>query len=600
MRVALFTLALICAIPMSVHGKLTITKAYYRDPNASLHVFLKNQGRQPVRLLPPIVDDFDCATIDEHNVNRPQDVLWYRMRPNTIAPGEIANILITLSTPTNKSKTVEIRTTNGETIKTVIRCVAEPLRFQAIRFAPDLKTIDVYVRWANPTKSSLIKSILLDGKDVHRFASPWPAKAYDGLAFTRIVLEKPLAKNSFHVIEAKSIDGLSTAYQIRAMPAEFLIGVYGTPTAENIADWSTHGCNHYLSFGVVQPDILEIMSKHRISVGAKYIPEPLVDRSAGKIVNFNEDIARKNIEEIKNKQAFLYHHLVDEPDVADHYGGRQLGISAMELAARDEFCAKVDPEHYTFVQLDNTFRPQNYRVYGEIADVIATHRYSLGNFLRSEAGQETYTRPPFLRDLLETIEKLKLATEPKPFFMVTQFFNLGERRSGRAPTIEEMRLQCYAMVLGGARGIIHYIHSGSTGGGEGGRVKTLWDAMTTLHNELRRVGEVAAIGTPAPANWAKCNTPNVLPGAILCGDKIVVVLINLSHRSSLETFAARPVREAIVTVKIPPWLDANALKVVALDSGDLIESQLQEDMLSFKINEIIDARCFLLSRQIGQ
>ncbi|MDI6828851.1 MAG: hypothetical protein QME62_10235 [Armatimonadota bacterium] len=600
MKLTLLALVLICVIPVSANGELAISKAYYRETNYSLHLFLKNNGKQPITLLPPIVDGFNCTTINERSENRPRDILWYRMRPSTIAPGEIANVAIVLPAPPSGIKTVEIRTTDGESIKKVIQCVPEPLRFQAIRFSHDLKTIDVYVRWQDVSKASYLKRILLDGKDMRRFASPLPAKSFEGLAFTRIVLERPLTGNSFHVIEAETADGLSTAYQIRAIPSDFLIGIYGTPSNENIADWTNHGCNHYLSFGAVQPELLEIMAKHGISVGAKYVPEPLVDRTNGRVVIFNEDTALRKIAEIKNKQAFLYHHLVDEPDVADYYAGKWLGASAMELAARCEFCEKVDPDHYTFVQLDNTFRPQNYRTYGEAADILATHRYSLGNFLRSEAGKEAYTRLAFLEDLLDTIEKFKLATEPKPFFMVTQFFNLGKSRAGRAPTIEEMRLQCYAMILGGACGIIHYIHSGSSGGGEGGKSKTLWDAMVGLHDELSRVGDVVEMGTPAPASWIKCDNPNVLSGALLCGDRIAVVLINRCHRSYLENFIARPVRNATITLKIPPWIAADSLEIVTADSGNSVESRLENNILTFKVDEIYDARCFLLSRHKRQ
>ncbi len=594
MILILLALVLICIIPANANGELAITKAFYRETNYSLHLFLKNNGKKPITLLPPIVDGFDCTTINERSENRPRDILWYRMRPSTIAPGGIADVIIVLPEPPTGVKTVEIRTTCGESIKEAIHCVPEPLRFQAIRFSHDLTTIDVYVRWQDVSKASSLKRILLDGKDMRRFASPLPAKAFERLAFTRIVLEKPLARNSFHVIEAEAENGISTAYQIRAIPAEFLLGVYGTPSIENITDWANHGCNHYLSFGAVQTDILDIMSKHGISVGAKYVPEPLVDRSGGKVVIFDEDAALRKIAEIKNNQAFLYHHLVDEPDVADYYAGKWLGASAMELAARCEFCEKVDSDHYTFIQLDNTFRPQNYRTYGEAADILATHRYSLGNFLRSEAGKEAYTRLAFLEDLLDTIEKFKLATEPRPFFMVTQFFNLGKSRAGRAPTIEEMRLQCYAMIMGGASGIIHYIHSGSSGGGEGGKSKTLWDAMTNLHDELRRVGDVVEMGTPAPAGWIKCDTPNVLPGALLCGDRIAVVLINRCHRSYLENFVARPVRNATVTLKIPPWIAGDDLKIVAVESGSPVESRLENSTLTFKIDEIYDARCFLI------
>jgi len=574
-------------------GSLAVSHAYYRDTNASLHLLLINRGNEPVTMLPPVVNGFDTASLGRDEL-RDRDVLWYRCRPNPIPPGEIAELIVVLPAPTDRTATVELRTTSGEKVVRTIPCVPERLRFQAVRFSRNLRAIDVYVRWSDPSKATSLRKILLDGRNVGRQASSWPARCLDGLAYTRINLPRPLERNSYHVVEVEAEDGLSTGCQIRAIPAEFLIGVYGSITPANIEDWAAHGCNHYLSFGGVPADALDLMADRGISVGAKYIPEPLVDRDSGRVLLFDEETARAAIGQVADKPGLLYHHLVDEPDVADYYAGRWLGASAMELAARDEFCENVDPGRYTFVQLDNTFRPANYRVYGEAADVLATHRYSLGSSIRSEAGGETVTRLPFLEDMLDTTVRFRNAVEPRPFFMVPQFFHLGKGRAGRAPTVEEMRLQCYAMIAGGARGLIHYIHSGSQGGGEGSRAPALWDAMAGLHEELKRVGQVVQSGTPAPEDSVTSDSPHVLASAILCGDRMAVILINRCHRSALETFVAVPVRQVKVSVRIPPWIKASALEIVPAEGGAPVSGELKSGCLNFTVDEIKDARCFLL------
>lgn len=567
-------------------GGLEISHAYYRDTNASLHLFLANHGNEPVSILPPVVDGIDCAVLGRDGLHV-ENVLWYRCRPNPIPPGGIADLTITLSAPTDKPVTVELTASSGERLRKVIRCVPEQIRIQAIRFSPDLRTVDIYVR-----SSEAVRRIRMDGIEVGR-----TPESLGGLSFTRIRPEEPLAPNGFHVFEVETQGGASTACQIRAIPAEFLIGVYGSPSAAAIADWAKHGVNHYLSFGAVAPDLLDVFAEHRISVGAKYIPEQLVDRTAGKVSIYDEEKARTALDGVIAKPSLLYHHLVDEPDVSDYYANHTLGASGMELAARDEFYERNDPGRYTFVQLDNTFRPKNCRVYGESADLLATHRYSLGSYLKSEAGEATVKRLPFFEDMIETLGLLRGATEPKPFFMVTQFFNLGPGRAGRPPSIEEMRLQCYTMVAGGARGLIHYIFSGSGGGGEGGRTPALWNAMTGLHEELARVGEVVSSGTPAPRDWVKCSSANVLASGLLCGDEMAVVLINLSHRSSLKRFTAIPVRDFEVSVRIPPWIDASEMEVHLADTGDPIPASVKGDTLSFTVDEVSDARCVLLTRK---
>ena len=565
---------LLASIP--AFGNVRVSEAYYRDTNNSLHLFLVNEGKEAVTVSPPIVNGFDTRALTRDEL-RPRDVLWYRCRPNPLAPGGIADLTIVLPKPPSKPVAVQVSTSAGQTITKQVSVGPEALRFQAIRFSPDLRNIDVYARTRN-----LIRRLRLDGKIVH--ASFCNA---DGLAFARISLRQPLEQGSYHVLEADS-----TAYQIRAVPAEFLIGVYGIPSKENAEDWAAHGIDHYLSFTWLAAETLDLLAKSGISAGAKYIREPLVDRAAGKVSLFKEEAAKQSL--ANTRPSLLYHHLVDEPDVADYYAGRWLGASAMELVARGEFLEQADPQRYTFIQLDNTFRPANYSVYGEAADMLATHRYSLGSYLKSEAGPTTAQRLPFLPDLMASFETFRLANEPKPFFGVTHFFNLGPARSGRPPTIGEMRLQCYGMIACGARGIIHYIHSGSGGGGEGARDKSLWDAMTPLHAELRRVGEVVESGTPAPDDWVKTSSPHILAKAVVSGDGIAVMLLNLSHRSSLASFVGKPVRDTEVILRIPPWIKP-PLEVVPADANAPVAAKITGNELHFPADEVVDTRCFLVT-----
>jgi len=575
-------LLLILAAGRLSAGALEVSEAYYRDTNASLHLFLVNNGEEPVSIQPPVVDGHDCASLGRDGLHI-SNVLWYRCRPNPIGPGEIADLTITLAKPTDKAVTVELAASSGQKLRKTIRCAPEQIRFQAIRFSRDLRAVDLYVR-----TSKTVRRVRMDGKDVGKAWS-----SFNGLAYTRIRLSEPLAPNSFHVFEVE-VEGASTAYQIRAIPDEFLIGVYGGASPENIADWAKHGFDHHISFGAIPPDLLDTFAENGISVGSKYIKEHLVDRADGRVPLYDEDAARTSLSAVAAKQSLLYHHLADEPDVSDYYAGRILGATAMELAARAEFFERNDPGRYTFVQLDNTFRPGNYRVYGEIADVMATHRYSLGNYLKSEAGESTVKVLPFFEDMVETLDRFRAATEPKPFFMVPQFFNLGPGRSGRAPSIDEMRLQCYTMLAAGARGFLHYIHSGSTGGGEGGRTPALWDGMTGLNDELRRVGEVVSSGTPAPSGWMECSSPNLLPSVVVSGDRMAVILLNLNHRSALKTFVALPVKGARIDLRIPPWIDASELEVVPVEGGSPLSVTRDTDGLHFTVDEVVVARCLIV------
>ncbi len=583
----------IAMLAPAASAELVVGEAYYRDTNASLHVFVTNVGTEAATLLPPVVEGFDTAMLGRDGL-KAGPVLWYRSRPNPIPPGGIADVVITLAKASDKPETVDIRSASGDRVSSTVQCVPEAFRLQAIRFGKDLRSVYIYARWSGSSASDELKTVKIDGVDVNDEASPLPAKKERGLAYTKITLPKPFAQGSFHVFEVKTAKGLSTAYQIRAIPAEFLIGVYGAPSIPNVQDWAAHGCNHYLAFNAISPEVLERLHSYGLSVGAKYIPEPLVDRTKGVVVVCDDDAARKAIRSMADKPGLLYHELVDEPDAGDSYAGRRIGASSMELVARQRLCEESDPQRYTFVQIDNTYRPDNYRVYGESADVLATHRYGLGSAIQGEAGANTTTSLSFIPDLQGTVSQFRSATEPDPFFMVTQFFDLGKNRSGRPPTIEEMRLQCYIAMAGGARGLIHYIHSGSGGGHEGGKTPALWDAMKPMHEELKRVGEVVGIGVPAPESWVKSDDRNVQASAVIGDDSIAVIVVNTADRSAPEQFVAQPATKVGISVAVPSWIDASKLQVTAADSSQIVASAVRDNEITFSIDELRDAQCFLL------
>ncbi len=553
MRLALLLVAVaLIGGPVSA-GALRVTECFYRPQNGAIHLLVKNEGSKPVSLLAPVVDGHDLAG-DGY-------ALWYRIRPDRIPGGGMAEVIITLEKPLERPASVSIATTEGDKLDCLARSEGQPIWLQSVSFSPDLRTIDIYTRWQSADQTASLRSVLLDGKDVSRFASPWPSASSRGLAWTRVSLPAPLPRGSFHTVEVIDSTGRSTGDQVRAIPAALRIGVYGGLDPAHIADYAAHGINHYIGFGAISPANLDELGKHGISASAKFVREPLADRAAGKVVSFDIAKAGEALTPVERKPAFIAHHLVDEPDVADYHGGRRPGITAPELLRRQRFVERTDPSRFTFVQIDNTFRPENYRIYGEVADISAAHRYSLGSYLSSEAGAKTARQVPFLEDLVQTLQRFRMATQPRPFEMVTQFFNLGPSRSGRAPTPEEMRLQCYAMISQGAKGVHHYIHSASGGGGEGGRDRRLWDSMTGLHAELSRIALLVATGTPAPAEWVTADSPQVMASALVCGERLLVVLINKNHRSALESFTCQPIGKTQIAIQLPPWIRGKDLHI---------------------------------------
>jgi len=85
---------------------------------------------------------------------------------------------------------------------------------------------------------------------------------------------------------------------------------------------------------------------------------------------------------------------------------------------------------------------------------------------------------------------------------------------------------------------------------------------------------------------------------VISGDKMAVILINRAHRSEPGQFTARPTRDIDVSLLIPPWIDASRLQVVAADTSKPVSSTVHGSELSFTVDEVKDARCFLLTQRV--
>ncbi|HIE53183.1 MAG TPA: hypothetical protein EYP85_15635 [Armatimonadetes bacterium] len=567
-------------------GPLRVLHATVRPRNDSVHLYLHNVSQQPVTIARVALNGEDVAAGMDKPL-RERTVTWFRWRPNPIPPGEVADVTLKLRRPPGAAVEVGLQPEEGEPFSVLVPVRPERLRLSHIAFSPDLRTVHLYARWLADTPAPpRLTLIALDGKP----QPIRPGQFFRGLAYVRLDLSEPLKRGSYHVFEVAA-GGARAAYQVRALPLYFPLGCYGNATPSHFRDYAEHGCNHYISFGYLTPEQFDWLHQYGLTGGSVTICQPLVDRETKQVVPFDPEAARASIEAVKDKPAFLYHHLVDEPDVQDYHAGG-LGATAQELVQRASFCEQVDPAHYTFVQIDNTYRTGNYYTYGEVADVCATHRYSLGRGTREETLDSKAVLGEVAQDIATATRLLKDAAEPRPIYMVTQFFNLGRGRKGRPPTGEEMRWQGYLLLAHGAKGVLHYIHSGSAGKGEGARTPELWAGLTALHGELQRVGRWAAQGENAPL--AQARPKEVAAYALLCGEAVLVILLNRQVRSTLETFLAPPVDGVQVTVALPPWKKAEKWQVVHLRDETFLPCSFGAGKVTFEVPQVKVAEAFLV------
>jgi hypothetical protein len=547
--------------PEAGAASLTVYHAAQREPNDSLHVFLQNKSPNPIAITGYQLKEIASPIIS-----------WHRLRPDQIPPGGIADLTVKLKdriSPLPLNVTVEIGGKEKMTLTATPK--VESMRITTVAFAPDLRTVYIYAKAAG---TGPITSVFLDGVVCSREAgASLPAPFDRGLAMVKLTLPTPLTQGAFKVVGLKAGEHF-TACQVRVWPAKFLLGTYGSHLFD---DYKNHGLNHYISFQFVTPPRLAQLAALGMTAGTVCFPY-LEAKGQKDYVRFMPDKSAQQIAQSKDSAALEYYYLTDEPDCADSkFGG--LGSTAMEMIARAAFCEQKDPQHPTFIQIDNTTKPRNYLMYGEIPDLVASHRYVLGH-------------GDFLEDMTTAIRRLKHASEPRPLLWVTQFKNLRSDRTGRPPAYGEMRLQCYLSAAEGAKGILHYIHSDSEAGGEGGRDKKLWDVMTQLHQELAILGPVLAIGEVA--NLATVNPQSLRAATIRSPDKIVLILLNPTCKTSYSAFEQLPSGPVKVSVSKPTGFTIS--KVFAVEGGEKAPVPFKDanDVITLEIKSLQDAKAFIL------
>jgi hypothetical protein len=266
------------------------------------------------------------------------------------------------------------------------------------------------------------------------------------------------------------------------------------------------------------------------------------DRAKKAFVPLDVEATTKNVEAVKGNPGLGIYALYDEPDGKDYYSGQGVGAQARAYLAARRLLYALDPATPIYLQIDNTYRDKNYQVYSEIADYAASHIYNLGKPRASEGW-------------LGQMGSLRAATSPQPYLWVTDFYPLSVDRkfTGRFPTAGEMQWQLLETLAGGAKGFVHYIHSGSSGGrGGAGSDKALWDAMTPLHQQIAAAGKVAARSTSV--EWASADTDKARAAALLSDPgNILVVVTNRTLQSTVKGFEVRPLKNVKISVKLPDW-----------------------------------------------
>lgn len=540
----------------------------------ALRVLLRNGGPRPVRVRDglllngqPLRDSYvDFATSDWDA----RGVVWHRVRPQTLAPGECGEVYVRFR-----------RRPAGDAAELVLPCENAPPASVTVPYEPPPAVVDyvtpdragtqlyIYLRGA----PGALQSVALDGKlltDTQVYGGDFG----DGIALVVARLPQPLAPLSFHVVTARGVSGPLAGAQFRVLPWFFPRSSIHVPSAlcremnMNLGMWHFRSLEECREYGLPTTTNTDRMFDAHEQV--RFILGP------------------------------------DEPDAQDNRGGgydRGLGYHARRLGETGwaELVASQAPHVATWIVMNGTTRPLNWCVYGQFADVSCFDPYPI-NFY---GGDHAYVR--------ESLAYARQCGAPRRMFACLEAFGWaagqGVPTSRRGPLPAEWRQNVVQALGCGAKGLTSWVYSGGAGGWE--LNDPVRQEMARVNALIARVEDLLVLGTPVP--WAgtdagavgtgivgeeRWEKERVWAGALLCGpDAIVVTVANHIPAAKPDPPTITPAHDVTVTVRLPEYLPSVAATEATEEGETPIPCTLSAGQARLRLDTLVSGRVFVLRRR---
>ncbi|MCD6351182.1 MAG: hypothetical protein J7M26_03585, partial [Armatimonadetes bacterium] len=524
---------------------------WYREDYVAaglVRLSVRNGGPEAVSAVSATVDGRDYAAF---KTIKGQPVAWWRMRPAPLPPGHCGIVEVRLREPPKDPLPVQVEFTDGQSLRWQVQPRQPLVRLGRICFRPGTGPAGLASRAAgemappDPLASSDAAQVMLwclaprplpgplalmvDGKTIEpgdrlQVLGPWRS--------TLLLVYRPpgpLKYGSFHHYAVTLGGRLLDAAVVRTRDDFLPLGTYGYVTPR---DYATNSLNLYVSFGMLGKGSLDNLAAYGIRGVTRVAGLPDGGEGPSSATRGHRDI--------------WAYYLHDEPDCAD-YGVRDLphkvriGTHAMQMAARERNCYRLEPDKLTYLTLDQTYKPANWFHYGPIADVCATDHYP-------PPGRE--------KDVFSTVETCRWACAPQMEVFIFRAWwpeptkpREGQDR-GRMMFAGEERLHLGWALAGGAQGFVCYIHCTERAGDKifhgAGEFPDVWHAIGQMYREMGLVAPVLAAGWPV--DGAVRAPDGVFARALAAPEGLVLVAINETGcRSTKDDFIARPARKVRLT-----------------------------------------------------
>jgi len=486
---------------------------------------------------------------------------WWKPEPGVVERGGIGQIVIRLKREPRLEKLSIAIIGEKETARASVSPKEPQPRFATIAFNPALDTVFLYT---NHPKGGGMKptAIFLDGMNVTAACRIGSDRS---VAIVPIVLKlnKPLESMSYHCFRAAFADGSAATAGIRAWGQEMIYGMFGASLASGpseemarryLTDWLRHNINTHM--GMSSGPANEFFQSEE---GWKFTESIGIRR----MVTWPRQPARPAL-------CFL----MDEPDAHDFAIDDlppfdRLGCLGQDLVKWDDVLRRKGPDVPILLNVDNTYKPENWYTYHQLADVPCIDPYfpeQLDYVYDRHPGRlPAHTKPTYVYAAAAISQS---SCQPKPLHVIlcsTKYRNESTGYEGRYPTPEEKRMEVYYALAAGAKGLSYWWFSADSQcqgcGKDEPEAQRLWQEIGLLGAEVRTVGDFITTSCPAPIPlkakgriWVR----TLISGLATLG----VIVVNDDVLCDRLGTVVKPVENASVTLEIPAWLTpADAFEV---------------------------------------
>jgi len=476
--------------------------------------------------------------------------VWWKADPSSVPAGGFGEIVIRLRRAP-KAGAVMVKVTAGDFAVEARADAARPQpAFRGISFSPSLDHVFLYARHA---AGAAPMKVWIDGEDVTGKSTITADTAVDVAAIV-VRMDKPLAKGSFHCFQAVYADGSAAVAGSRAFGDELVYGMWGYTNSGNDPEKSARDC-------------MTNLANHNINVHMESIGNwgPFISSKAG--FDFLESIGIRRMVKWPGETGNpMYYFLMDEPDAHDYAveglpADKRLGALAQPLVEHGYRLRKRDPATAQLLNIDNTYKPDNYYTYAQLPDVVCADPYyqeQLSNRYNQRAGwlgHFTKATSVYASALI-----CQTAGAPKPLHIILNSVrHRGKASAFRMATPPEKRIELYYALAAGAKGISYWWfcpYDEFYGvGGDDEDAKVLWKEIGLLGAEIRTAGPVITRSCPAdvPVKGSKYLWVRTL---VAGQDTLVLIVVNDNYANDRVGTVIFPAEKASVTVTPPSWLKA--------------------------------------------